>query len=88
MRGIVTEASALLLRDLTRFRRKSKVSTKSKSIKKTMANKVYTTDCVVKEELLVKPVVEEAMDDEVFRPGAICKMDFTELTFGKWNEKS
>ena len=53
-----------------------------------MANKVYTTDCVVKEELLVKPVVEEAMDDEVFMPGAICKMDFTELTFGKWNKKS
>ena len=87
MRGIVTEASALLLRDLTRFRRKSKVATRSKSIKKMMANKVYTTDCVVKEELLVKPVVEEAMD-EVFRPGAICKMDFTELTFGKWNKKS
>ena len=82
MRGIVTEASALLLRDLTRFLRKSKVSTNSKSIKKMMANKAYTTDCVVKEELLVKPVVEDMED--VFRPGAICKMDFTELTFGKW----
>ena len=70
---MVTAASALLRRALIRFRRNTRVSTRSKIIKKTMANKVYTTDCVVNE--LDEPFVVRDVDVML---GAICKMDFTE----------
>ena len=73
MRGIMTEASALLRIDLIRLRRNMNVSSNNNNIKNTIANKAYTTDCVVN-ELVEFDVVKDV--DVIL--GAICKINFME----------